>query len=88
LIISLPTEAEAYREIVELKTGQLTRVHTPPYAGQLAFVETIKDGMTTLPNRIKANSVGLKFLNNERAAIPLNNFELIDLDNRYIGTSE
>ena len=82
LIISLPAEGDAYREIVELRVGQLTRVHTSPYVGQLAVVDSLKEGMTTLPNRIKANAVGLKFMNNEKAAIPLHNFELIDLDNR------
>lgn len=88
LIISLPAEGDAYREIVELRVGQLARVNTSPYVGQLAMVDSIKDGLTTLPNRIKTNAVGLKFLNNEKAAIPLHNFELIDLDNRYIGTSK
>ncbi len=88
LIISLPAEGDAYREIVELRLGQLTRVHTSPYTGQLAMVDSLKDSMTTLPNRIKTNAIGLKFLNNEQAAIPLHNFELIDLDNRYIGKSE
>jgi hypothetical protein len=88
LIISLPSEGDAYREIVELRLGQLTRVHTSPYAGKLAMVDSLKDGMTMLPNRIKTNAVGLKFLNNEQAAIPLHNFELIDLDNRYLGKSE
>ncbi len=88
LIISLPAEGDAYRQIVELKLGQLARVHTSPFVGQLAYVNKLNDGMTSLPNRIKANAVGLKFLNNENAAIPLNNFELIDLDNRYIGKSK
>ncbi len=82
LIISLPAAGDAYREIVELKLGQMVRVHSAPYCGQLATVDSFKEGMTTLPNHIRANAVGLKFLNNERAAIPLPNFELIDLDNR------
>lgn len=82
LIISLPTAGDAYREIVEVRVGQLARVHTSPYVGQLAVVDSLKEGMTTLPNRVKANAVGLKFMNNDKAAIPLHNFELIDLDNR------
>jgi hypothetical protein len=82
LIISLPESGDAYREIVELKLGQLVKVHSAPYCGQLATVDSIKEGMTSLPNHIRANAVGLKFLDNQRAAIPLPNFELIDLDNR------
>ncbi len=87
LIISLPEEGDAYREIVELKPGQLVNVHTAPYVGQLAFVNKVTEGMATLPNKIKANAVRMKFMNDEYAAIPLNNFELIDLDNRYTGKS-
>ncbi len=88
LIIALPDEGDAYREIVELKAGQMVDIHTAPYVGQLAFVNKLSEDMMTLPNRVQANAVRMKFLNNDYAAIPLNNFELIDLDNRYSGKSE
>lgn len=88
LIISLPAEGDAYRGIAEIALGQLARVHTSPYNGQLAQIDRIIDGMSVLPNRIRTNAVGVKFLNNVKAVIPLTNLELIDLDNRYLGKTE
>jgi hypothetical protein len=32
--------------------------------------------------------VGVKFLNNEKAVIPLANLELIDLENKYLGKTD
>jgi hypothetical protein len=88
IIISLPADGDAYRTIVEVSPGQLARVHTPPYNGQLAIIMKKMDGMSTLPNRVRTTAVGVKFLSNEKAVIPLANLELIDLENRYLGTTE
>lgn len=88
IIISLPADGDAYRTIVEVSPGQLARVHTPPFNGQLAMVIKKMDGMSTLPNRIRASAVGVKFLNNEKAVIPLANLELIDLENKYLGKTD
>jgi hypothetical protein len=88
IIISLPAIGDAYREEVDFSLGQIVRVHTSPYLGQVGSIERVADGLETLPNGIRTAATSIKFVNNEKAVVPFANMDIIDLENKFLGKSE
>jgi hypothetical protein len=88
IIITLPAIGETYREEVDYAMGQIVRVHTSPYLGQIGSIERVGDGLVTLTNGIRTTATSIKFLNNEKAVVPFANMDIIDLENKFLGKPE
>jgi len=79
--ISLPEESAPEKTSCELQTGQKVRVHTSTQTGQTGVLTALNPGKTSLPNGIKTDSASILFKNNEKAIVPLSNFDIIQVEN-------
>lgn len=78
-------EGKPFSEMMEIADGQIARIHTSPYTGQLAIVTSVNDAKTTLPNGIKASTATLILKDGKKTAIPLPNFDMINSDMSSLG---
>ncbi len=85
ITIALPAKGETAREIVEVALGQTVRGHQAPRVGQIGRVLAVHEGLTMLPNGLRAPAATIKFQNNEEEILPITNFDIIDLENRFLG---
>ena len=77
--INLPSEAVPEKRVAEYTPGQHVRIHTAPYAGQTGTLTAVNQAKTTLPNGLRSSTASILFSNNEKVAVPLSNFEIIDI---------
>lgn len=85
ITIALPAQGETQRETVEIAAGQTVRAHQAPRAGQIGRIVAVHNGLSPLPNGLRAPAVTIKFQNNEEQVLPITNFDIIDLENRFLG---
>ena len=58
-------------------SGQMVRIHTTPFLGQVGTVEKILPGLTTLPNGLRVSAASVIMVNRERKTIPVYNLDVI-----------
>lgn len=76
-LISASVENESMRDQKRVTAGQMVRIHTAPYLGQVGTIEKILPGLTLLPNGLRVNAVTVMMENKERKTIPVDNLDTI-----------
>jgi len=79
LVISLPSSAEtaAPRETVEFAPGMRVLIVRAPFAGMVGILTSIQQGMTALPNGIKALVAEIDLEDGDHVVVPLANLEAL-----------
>jgi len=60
--------------------GQKVRVHSSSQIGQTGVLTALEERKTDLPNGIKTATASILFGNNEKAVVPLANFDIIEVE--------
>jgi hypothetical protein len=76
-LIPLPTEGSLLEESAFLSAGQTVRVIQAPYNGWIGTIQKIRSGQSLLANGVRTTVADIKFENNDVAALPLVNLDLI-----------
>jgi hypothetical protein len=61
----------------EFAVGQNVHVKLPPFAGEVGTILGLIQGLTNLPNGLRAPAAELRKQNGEKITVPLANLELI-----------
>ncbi len=78
-VIALPqgVHSEALADSAAFSVGQTVRVVSPPYKSAVGTLTTLQKGMSVLPNGLRAQTAGVRFLNGDIVQVPLANLEII-----------
>ena len=68
-----------------LAAGQSVRVHHSIGFGQIGTVTALNSVKTTLPNGLRTNTASILFQNNEKAVLPISNFDIIESNSAALG---
>jgi len=77
VIIDASVDEQAPAISSRVTSGQMVRIHTTPFLGQVGTVEKILPGLTTLPNGLRVSAASVIMVNRERKTIPVNNLDVI-----------
>ena len=55
----------------------MVRISRAPYAGRIGKISSLKPGLLTLPNGVKAAAAEIQLESNEQVVIPLVNLEIL-----------
>lgn len=78
--ITLPEEAGGEKGSSEMQVGQKVRVHSSLQIGQTGVLTALEERKTELPNGIKTATASILFRNNEKAVVPLANFDILEVE--------
>ncbi len=77
--VLFPSQNQALQppEVDEFAVGQNVHVKLPPFAGEVGTILGLIQGLTNLPNGLRAPAAELRKQNGEKITVPLANLELI-----------
>ena len=76
-LISASVESASTGQQDRGTSGQLVRIHTAPFMGQVATVERFLPGLTALPNGLRVSAASVIMENKERKTIPVDNLDSV-----------
>jgi biotin carboxyl carrier protein len=76
-LISASVENESSRDQKKVSAGQVVRIHTTPFLGQMGTIEKVLPGLTLLPNGLRVSAVTVVMENKERKTVPVDNLDMI-----------
>lgn len=88
VLVTLPEGGEPCNDVVDFSTQQTVRVNSGGLRGKTGVIEKILNGLTNLPNGLRAQAASVVFENNEKAVIPLSDLDIIDLKNIFLAITE
>lgn len=77
-------EGDMEKSMVECAVGQMARVHSSPYSGQIGMITAINSSKTTLPNGLRTITASL-MINNKNVDVPITNFDIINFEKGKLG---
>jgi hypothetical protein len=79
VVIALPegVRTETLTETLLFSVGQTVRVVSPPYKSAVGTLTNLQTGLSVLPNGLRAQTAGVRFLNGDIVQIPLSNIEIL-----------
>jgi hypothetical protein len=79
VVIALPegVNPATLTDTAPFAIGQTVRVVSPPYKSSVGTLTTLQQGMTVLPNGLRAQTAGVRTLSGDIVQVPLANLEII-----------
>ena len=74
-VISADIENEVGQEQSRVTAGQMVRIHSAPFLGQIGVVEKVLPGLTLMPNGLRVCAASVMMDNKERKTIPVDNLD-------------
>ncbi|MDW8226324.1 MAG: hypothetical protein RMJ60_00820 [Anaerolineales bacterium] len=65
------------REVLQVAVGQTVRLTRAPYAGQIATVVVLKEGLSLMPSGIRVPAAQVRLESGQEIVVPLANMEII-----------
>jgi hypothetical protein len=78
LIIPLPVVGQPALETDTFKPGQRVRIQGAPYTGRIGTLAVLRQGLTALPNGLRAAAAEVHLGDDTRVTVPLANLEVIE----------
>ena len=78
LIIPLPASAQAAPEMDYFAPNKTVRIQGAPYSGKVGIITQVRQGLSTLPNGIRAPVADVQLNKDTRVTVPLSNLEMIE----------
>ncbi len=77
LIITLPTDAAEAAQLTDVTPGLTARINSMPHAGKIVTLVKVQEGLSALPNKLRAPSVLVRMEDNEQIVVPLANLDIL-----------
>jgi hypothetical protein len=85
ICITVVEEGEPEIYCAEYAEGQIARIHTSPYAGQLGVISSFNQARTALPNGLRTATASIILKDKQEVIVPLSNFDIINIEKSTFG---